>query len=150
MDVQIERTAKTLDEGDDAGARAAAGREPRAAGEIGLDGVDDDRKTAAERVGPAGEEQAQWPGEAENPLTDGHFRNDVVDQVRRRLDHPPRAAGGAEPATFTGKGNEVLMTAAVALHPHKAVFEPPTAQVVLELGQYEAGQRALVTLQLIP
>ena len=38
MDVQIERAAKALDEGDDAGARAAAGREPRAAGEIGLDG----------------------------------------------------------------------------------------------------------------
>ena len=42
------------------------------------------------------------------------------------------------------------MTAAVALDPHKAVIQLAAAQVVLELGQHEAGQRALVTLQLIP
>ena len=42
------------------------------------------------------------------------------------------------------------MTAAVALHAHKAVFQLAAAQVVLELGQYEAGQRAIVMLQLIP
>jgi len=68
-----------INQRDDAGARAAAGGKACPAGEIGLDGADDDRKTAAERVGPAGEEQAQWPGEAEHPLSDGHFRNDVVD-----------------------------------------------------------------------
>ena len=150
VDVQVQRAAKTLDEGHDPGARTAAGRESCPAGEIGLDGADDDRKTAAECVGPAGEEQAQGPGEAENPLTHRHIRNDVVDQMRRRLDHAPRAAGRAEAPTFAGEGDEVLMTAAVALHPHKAVFQLAAAQVVLELGQHEARQWRLVTLQLIP
>ena len=129
---------------------AAAGRESCPAGEIGLDGADDDRKTAAECVGPAGEEQPQWPGEAENPLTHRYFRNDVVDQMRRRLDHAPCATGGAEAPAFAGKSYEVLMTAAVALHSHKAVFQLAAAQVVLELGQHETRQWRLVTLQLIP
>lgn len=49
VDVQLQGTAETLDEGDDAGARAAAGREARPAGKVGLDGTDDDRNTAPER-----------------------------------------------------------------------------------------------------
>jgi hypothetical protein len=52
---------------DDAGARDAASREACPASKIGLDGANDDCKTTAERFGPAGEEQAQGPGEAENP-----------------------------------------------------------------------------------
>lgn len=47
---QIECTTETLNERDDPGARAAASREPRPVGKIGLDGADDDGKTAIERV----------------------------------------------------------------------------------------------------
>jgi hypothetical protein len=117
---------------DDAGARAAAGREACPAGKIGLDGANDDRKTAAERIGPAGEEQAQGPGEAENPLTHRHFREDVIDQMCRRLDHPPCATRGTEAPAFAGERDEVFVAAAVALHAHEAVLESPAAQVILE------------------
>ena len=44
----------------------------------------------------------------------------------------------------------MFVPAAIALYPHKAVFEPPAAQVVLELGQHESRQLHLVTLQFIP
>jgi hypothetical protein len=49
-----------------------------------------------------------------------------------------------------GEGYEVLVAAAIALHAHEAVLEAPAAQVFLELAQYEAGQRAFVTLLFIP
>ena len=64
VDVQIECTAETLDQGDNTGSGAAAGSEPRPVGQIGLDGPDDDCEAAPKRVRPAGEEQAQRPGEA--------------------------------------------------------------------------------------
>ena len=42
------------------------------------------------------------------------------------------------------------MTAAVALRANKAVFEPPTALVVAELGHHELRQLHLATLQFVP
>jgi hypothetical protein len=48
-----------INQRDHAGAPAAAGREFCPAGTIGLDGTNDDRKTASECIGPAAEEQAQ-------------------------------------------------------------------------------------------
>jgi len=147
VDVQVQGAAEPLDQGDNAGSGAAAGRESGPVGQIGLDRTDDDRETAAECIRPAGEEQAQWPGEAENPLTHRHFREDMVDQVRRRLDHPPCAAGRAEAPTLAGECDKVFVAAAVALHAHEPVLESATAQVILELGQHKAWQRGLVSLE---
>lgn len=49
-----------------------------------LEGADDDgQTTSAERIGQAGEEQAQRPGEAQNSLADGHFGEDEVDETSR-------------------------------------------------------------------
>jgi hypothetical protein len=42
MDVQVQGAAEALDQGDDASARAATGRESCPMGQIGLDGSDDD------------------------------------------------------------------------------------------------------------
>jgi hypothetical protein len=109
--VQTGRTAETLDQGDHSGAGTGADSESCPAGEIGLDGADDDCKTAPERVRPAGEQQTQWPRETQDPLSHWHFWKDMVDQMSGSLDHPPRAAGRAEPAAFAGKGDEVFMAA---------------------------------------
>ena len=38
----------------------------------------------------------------------------------------------------------MLMAAAVAFDPQEPVFEPPTAQIILELFQHEAGKRSLI------
>jgi len=140
MHVEIERTAETLDEGDDAGAGTAAGGKPCAMRQVGLDGADDDGEAATEGIGPAGEEQAQRLGEAQHPLADGHLGEDVIDEMGRGLDHAPSAAGGAEPAAFAGERDEVLVAAAIALHAHEAVFESAAAQIVLELGEHKAWQ----------
>ena len=64
MNVEIQRTAKPLDEGDDTGSGAAAGGQACPMSQIGLDGAHDDGQTTAECVGVTGEEQTQWPGPA--------------------------------------------------------------------------------------
>lgn len=122
------------------GEAVAAGRDAYAACEIELDSTDDDRKTAAERIGPAGKEQAQGPGEAESLLKHGYFREDMIDQVRRGLDHPSCAAGETVSTAFAGEDHDVLVAAAVAPHAHKAVFEPPAAKLIRELAPYEGGR----------
>ena len=81
VDIEVQGAAETLDQGDDPGACAGAGGESCPMGQIGLDGPDDDCEAAAKRIGLAGEEQAQGPGEAQYPLTHRHFRNDVIDQM---------------------------------------------------------------------
>jgi len=117
--------------------------------QIGLDGPDDDGEAAAERIGPAGEEQAQRLGEAQHPLADRHLGKHMVDEMGRGLDHAPGAAGGAEPAAFAGECHEVLVLAAIALHAQEAVFEPAAAQIVLEFGEHKSWQRSFPLLQRI-
>ena len=82
MDIKVQGAAETLDQGDNPGACAGAGPEPGPMGQIGLDGADDDGETVPERVRSAGEQQPEWPGKAQDPLANGYFRKNVVDEVR--------------------------------------------------------------------
>ena len=91
----------------------------------------------AERVGVTGKEQTQGPGKAKNPTAYRYFLKDVVNEMSRRLDHSPRAAGGKKPTTFAGERNHVLVAASVALHTLEPMFESAAAQIVLELSKYE-------------
>ena len=58
------------------------------------------------------------------------------------LDHPSRATRRAEPAAFAAEGNEMLVTAGIALDAQKAVLEPAALQVIVELPPDERGQRS--------
>lgn len=60
--------------------------------------------------------------------------------------HPSRPTRGAEPATLTAERHLMLVAAARADHAYKALFEPATAKVALELRAHERRQRgALLT-----
>jgi hypothetical protein len=65
-------------------------------------------------------------------MTHRQFREFMIDQMCRRLDHAPRATRRTEAPAFAGERDEVFVAAAVALHAHRAVFESPAAQVILE------------------
>jgi hypothetical protein len=85
VDVQIQGRAKSLYQGDRTGTRTTGDLEPGTLRKIGLDGANDDGKTAAESIGLIGEKQAQGPGETQHPLPDRYRRNDMIDQVRSGL-----------------------------------------------------------------
>ena len=72
-------TAKALNESYHAGSRQGSTGQARALNQIGLNGSRDHREATAERIGTAGEEQAQGPGKAQNPLAYRNVRNDVID-----------------------------------------------------------------------
>lgn len=73
----------------------------------------------------------------------------MVDEVSGCLDHSPRTARWAEAAALARKGNKMLMAAAVALHPDKAVLQATAAQVLLELVNNEARQRRIALAQVL-
>jgi hypothetical protein len=70
----------------------------------------------------------------------------MIDQVCGRLHHAPCATAGAKAAALTTECHQVLVAAAVALHPQKAVFQKSTLQVVFELPTYERRQVAIRVL----
>ena len=68
-----------------------------------------------------------------SPLTDGLFREDVIDQMRGALDHPSGATRGADAASLAGKRHQVLVTAGIALSAQKPVLEQAAPQIVVKL-----------------
>ena len=76
MNIEIKRRPRALHEGHDAGSCAGGALQTRPLNQAGFYGPDDDRQATAERVGPAGEEQAQGPGERKNPLADQDIGDD--------------------------------------------------------------------------
>jgi len=131
--IEVQRAAEALDEGDDAGAGTIGGLQTRPLRKAGLYGSGDHGQAAAQSLRAAGEEHAQRPGEAQDPLAHRYGRDDVVDEVGRGLDHAPGAAGRTKPTPFAGKSYQLLVAAAVALDADEAVFEQAAAQVVVEL-----------------
>ena len=79
VNVKVQRTAKALNEGHHAGSGPGSTGQSRALNQIGLNGSRDHREATTERIGPAGEEQAQGPGKAQNPLAHRDVWNDVID-----------------------------------------------------------------------
>jgi hypothetical protein len=77
------------------------------------------------------------------------MRDDVIDEVRRGLDHAPGAAGGAEIAMFAGESYQMLTAAAVAFDADEAVFEQAAAQIVAELPGDERWQGRLPVREVI-
>lgn len=103
VDVEIERAAEALDEGDRAGVRAAAG-EARLADEITRDAAVDDAEHAREGARVAGEQKAQREGQAQHPLAQGLvLRQHLLEEQRGTLCHAPRAAAGAEAAALAAE-----------------------------------------------
>jgi hypothetical protein len=64
----------------------------------------------------------------------------VVHQLHPSLGHAPRCTRRAPAAAFTAERRPVLVSAACALGPYEAMFQPPTAQIRLELLAYESRQ----------
>lgn len=108
----------------------------------GLDGAENYRETARERLGLGCKQEPERVREAECPLADRYVREYVIDEMRRRLDHASSTAARAEAAALSGEGDQVLVAAAVALHTNEAVFQATARQIVLELALDEPGRRS--------
>jgi hypothetical protein len=72
---------------------------------------------------------AERIGQRQDPLADGHFGQDAIHQVRRRLRHAPAAARGAEAAPLAREGNQAIELAGIAVQPQKTMCQHTAAQV---------------------
>ena len=139
MDVEVQRRAKSLDEGN----CTRPGRGVRIACFLdqmrGNDAMDD-AQHATHDLGPAGEQETQLEWKTRHPLAHGLFGKYFINQQGRALRHPPCPAARAEAPSFTAESNQVLGVTRLAAHPQKAVFQPAAFEVVLEFSLYIARQ----------
>jgi len=127
MGVLVEGGAEVVDEGDgaDLGVRTGPGA-------LLLEGLLDDAQHDAQcgaadcRV--ALQEVAQALGKRDDPLAHREGGEDVVDEMRRRLCHPPRHAGRTDTAPLAGEGDEKIVTAGIAVGARKAAGEDAAFQ----------------------
>lgn len=139
VDVEVERAAETLDQGDSTRTSRCMGM-PRFLDQVrGNDAVDDPQHLAHDHW-PAGEQEAQRKWEAQDPLAHRLLGQNFIDQQRRTFGHASRPATGAEAAAFATEGNQVLDVTRLTAHPQKAMFQPAAFEVILELALHIARQ----------
>jgi hypothetical protein len=129
VDVQVQRIAEALHEGDGAAleAPAAIDAEPGPPPQRGKDAAEEALEHLARERGP-GEAIAQGKGQGEHPLPDGYPRHDAVHQVRRGVGHAASPARGTEAAPFARERHQTLAGGSVAAHAHEAVREDPARE----------------------
>jgi hypothetical protein len=91
VDVEVGGGAEALDQRDGA-AVACVGLQPRAVQQMACDHALHHLQHRRNEVGLRGQQHAQRDRQRQHPLPHRHVRDDAVDQVRRGLRHPARAA----------------------------------------------------------
>ncbi len=102
--VAVQGEAEVVEEGD--GAEPRLSRRRRVLGvrhadrltEESLDLAEEDRGEGRDGLGAVGKEPAQLLGDGDDPLPDGHGRDDAVHEVGRGLRHAAAAARGTDAA----------------------------------------------------
>jgi hypothetical protein len=87
-----------------------------------------------------GKQVSEGKGEADDPLSHWHIREDFIGQQGGGLGHAAGTAAGAEPSFFTGERYQLLEVAFVAADPEKAMFEATAPQVGIKLSVNVLGQ----------
>jgi len=119
--VQPQIRAETLEHGD--GACLCPEASPRRGDTVPVGALDHtvgDAKDAPSQVMPPGQEQAEVPGQGEDPLANGDLREDLVHHAGGERRHAPATARRTEAATLAGEGHEAVVVAGLAAKPGEA------------------------------
>jgi hypothetical protein len=104
VNVQVERRAEALDEGDGAALlRANAPLPSRASAKLREQGTDEGAKHFARELRVVGAAVAECVGERENPLPHRRFRQHAIDQMRRRIRHATSTTRWTEAAALEAR-----------------------------------------------
>ncbi len=141
--VEVQRVAEALDEGHGASPgppdRAVLPGTAAVGGEHSTDELPQHHRCEG---GIVGEAVAQGVGECQDPLADGHLGEHAVDEVGGGVGHAAAEAGGAEPASLAGEGDDLITSAVVAVDPKKPVGEDAALEEAAELALDESRQGA--------
>ncbi len=148
VDVQVERVAEALHEGDRA---AAAVHDSEVLARATAQGPEDrahvKREDGAAQAGVIRHPQAQRPGQREHPLANGDLGQEAVDEVRSRVGHAASDARRAAAAALAREGHEPVDAALRAAHPHEAEREQAALEVRAQLAHDEARDAAATLLR---
>ncbi len=143
VDVQVQRVAEALHEGDRAALAADHAPLPaRTSAEGGEDSPHEDTQHGARERSIVGKAVAQPERKREHPLSHGHLGEDAVYQVCGRVGHASAATRRAEAPALAREGDDTVEPAVVAVHAHEAVGEDPAAQEAAKLALDEARHDA--------
>jgi hypothetical protein len=87
---------------------------------------------------------AQRIRKRQNPLPNGNFGQDIVDERSGCVRHPPATTRRTESTSLAREGNEPIVSTSVAMDTQKSVSEYPALQIRTDLSLHETGDgRAL-------
>jgi hypothetical protein len=115
VNIQVQRGAEALDQGNGAGAGAGRNSQARVVDQEGRDTALDHRQHLSQYIRLGCEQESQRKRKRQHELTNGRFGKHVIDQVGGRLHHAPHAATGAKPSPLTAKRHQMFVAAAVTL-----------------------------------
>jgi len=144
VDVQVQRVAEALHEGDGS-AMPARDRPllPGAAPQRREDAAHEDVEHVAHERRVVGKPVAERKGQREHPLPHRHLGQHAIDEMRSGVGHAAPAARRAEAAALAREGDDAIEPAAVAVHAHEAIRKDPAAEEGAKLARDEAGHRPL-------
>ena len=144
VDVQVQRVAEALHEGDGS-AMPARDRPllPGAAPQRREDAAHEDVEHVAHERRVVGKPVAERKGQREHPLPHRHLGQHAIDEMRSGVGHAAPAARRAEAAALAREGDDAIEPAAVAVHADETMREDPAAQEGAELTRDDAGHRPL-------
>ena len=133
MHVQIEGPAEPLDDGHGPAAAIRHAVATRAAAQPAQHGPHVHRDDRAAQIVVPRQLIPQAMGHAQDPLSDRHVGEHMIDEVRRPLGHAPAATPWAEPATLARDRHEAIHSAGGAPKSGEASSQTSAPQEVAEL-----------------
>jgi len=116
VNIQIQRTAKTLDQRDRAGVRRLM-RQSGLLDQVRSNHPVNDAEHLAHDRRAAGEQETQWKRKTQHPLAHRLFRENLIHQQRGTFCHTACPTAGTETAPFARKRNQMLSVTGITAQP---------------------------------
>jgi len=139
VQVEVQRRAEALDEGDGAALLGAKIPLPACApAQLGEERADEGAQNFARELRIVGAAVAERVRERQHPMPDRGLGQGAIDQLGGGIRHPAPAAGRTEAPPLAGERHQPVVTTRVAVDPNESVREHATAEVRAKLLLDEA------------
>ncbi len=137
VDVEIESAAEALHDVDGTGPSVAESLFLASAAQESQDRAEKEGAHGGAELWVVGQKKPDPKGKREDPLADGHARQDPVDEVGGGIGHASAAARRAETASFARERDESVFAAVLATDPDEALCQDAAIEEGAKLFLHE-------------